>query len=193
MTAFTFPFAGRLPARSPLLERAVCTRVPLQMSAGSEKFAKILRGAAAGAAAAAVALAAAGPVHASLGLQAVPVRLSESPPNISRLAVRWDRASYGCDVETLIVVANESRIPVDLLWVDYQGREVEYATIAPGRTHLQPSYATHPWVVREHASQNAILFVMARETPAVAVVGVDPEHAPAAADAALAALRAAAN
>lgn len=65
---------------------------------------------------------------------------------------------------------NESNFVVDLLWIDYCGREVYYASIAPGTIHMQPSYATHPWVVRDHISQNTVLVMIATSQPSIAVV-----------------------
>lgn len=66
--------------------------------------------------------------------------------------------------------SNDTDAVMDLWWVDYVGKEVYYASISPGTTHMQPSYATHPWVVRDHISQNPVLMLVAGSQPALAVV-----------------------
>lgn len=40
---------------------------------------------------------------------------------------------------------NATSMPLDLYWADYGGNDVKYATISPGGTYDQGTYATHPW------------------------------------------------
>jgi len=49
-------------------------------------------------------------------------------------------------------VANNYTQPVDLLWVDYQCKEVKYTTLNPNAVLNQPSFVTHPWRIRETSS-----------------------------------------
>lgn len=88
----------------------------------------------------------------------------------SALKARWDVHSIDSRTETLLVFSNDSSSVVDLWWIDYCGREVYYASINPGTTHMQPSFATHPWVVRDHLSQNSVLVLIATQHPLLAVV-----------------------
>lgn len=87
-----------------------------------------------------------------------------------QLHARWDVKSVNSQTETFVMFSNESDSVVDLCWVDYIGNEIYYASISPGTAHMQPSYATHPWVVRDHISQNPILFMVAGSQPSLAVV-----------------------
>lgn len=87
-----------------------------------------------------------------------------------KLQAQWDVKSINCQTETFLMFSNDSGSVVDLWWIDYFGHEVYYATINPGTTHMQPSYATHPWVVRDHISQNSVLVLVAGAQPALAVV-----------------------
>ncbi len=174
MLAFAVPLLPRPAKQVPSTNTGLCHRPQPQMTTGTQGVLRWLRGGAAAAAAAAVVhLGACGEASAvGLGVQEIPVRISTFEcAEVPRLPVHWELHSQGSDTETFIVIANQSAASVDLLWVNYRGEEVLYATILPGRMHLQPSYATHPWVVRDHASQNSIMFVMAEKDPAIAVVG----------------------
>jgi len=46
-----------------------------------------------------------------------------------------------------IVFTNNSETDVDILWLNYEGVEVYYNTLAPGESYEQASYFSHPWVV----------------------------------------------
>jgi len=49
--------------------------------------------------------------------------------------------------ETVVTFQNNSDTDVDILWVSYEGEEVYYNTLAPGKSYEQPSYYGHPWVI----------------------------------------------
>lgn len=38
---------------------------------------------------------------------------------------------------------------VRLYWVDYTCKEIAYDVIAPGQSHVQATFATHPWRIRD--------------------------------------------
>lgn len=108
-------------------------------------------------------------------LNAAPFRLSkpealDEDSERSVLHPHWDMHSLDSRTETLLVFANNSSSVIDLWWVDYCGTEVYYASINPGTTHMQPSFASHPWVVRDHISHNSLVFVVATSHPIMAVV-----------------------
>lgn len=108
-------------------------------------------------------------------LNSAPLRFSQSmmleDENApTKLHAHWDVHSIDSKTETFLMFSNDSDSLVDLWWVDYYGREVYYASIRPGTTHMQPSYVTHPWVVRDHISQNPILVMVASPQPVMAVV-----------------------
>jgi hypothetical protein len=52
--------------------------------------------------------------------------------------------------KTNIVFHNATSRTVHLYWINYGGRRESYGSIAPGQTHSQPTYSTHPWVVTDH-------------------------------------------
>ncbi|CAN8066319.1 unnamed protein product [Agarophyton chilense] len=116
------------------------------------------------------------PQYAQSGpLNSAPLRFSQSmmldDENAAiKLHAHWDLHSIDSKTETFLMFSNDSDSLVDLWWVDYYGREIYYASIRPGTTHMQPSYVTHPWVVREHISQKSILLMVASPHPAMAIV-----------------------
>ena len=55
--------------------------------------------------------------------------------------------SLNSDRRTELVLVNDGARPFTLYWLDFQGRRRAYATVAPGQTHVQPTYATHPWIL----------------------------------------------
>ncbi|MEQ9309851.1 MAG: hypothetical protein RLN90_10380 [Balneolaceae bacterium] len=40
---------------------------------------------------------------------------------------------------------NDAAVPVDLNWVDFNGKEIKYAELEPGQTLVQPTYVAHLW------------------------------------------------
>lgn len=114
------------------------------------------------------------PVKAAM-LNAVPLRFDDSQrldavAAHGLLHTHWEVRSIDSQAETMLVFSNYSASVVDLWWIDYCGCEVFYATIQPGTTHVQPSFVTHPWVVRDHISQNPVLMLVATQKPVLTVV-----------------------
>lgn len=114
-------------------------------------------------------------VKPKTALVPVPQRLSRSnnnadKDNVNPLRARWDIHSVASHTETIFVLENKSSSMVDLWWIDYCGREVYYASVSPGATHVQPSFTKHPWVVRDHVSYNPVLRLVATENPVHVVI-----------------------
>ena len=56
--------------------------------------------------------------------------------------------SLNNNTEATIRFSNNTLAAVDVYWLDYSGVEVFYYTLAPGQVVLQPTWLTHPWIVR---------------------------------------------
>lgn len=97
-------------------------------------------------------------------------------PYGARLEARWERRSEGSSRETYVLVSNASRRSLDLMWINYIGEEEHYATIPMGTSLLQQSYATHPWVVRDHQNQSMVAVLSADLEVTVAVIGLEEEE-----------------
>lgn len=76
-------------------------------------------------------------------------------------------------VQTRVTFRNESGQPVELLWVDPQGLEHSYGTLAPGASRSQHTYQTHVWKVQ--AADGTLLgFARGRGAPSTVVIGSRP-------------------
>ena len=76
------------------------------------------------------------------------------------------------DTATALTFVNEINIAVTVNWLDYQGKEVYYATLQPGQAYTQQTYESHPWVVRETAHNAPVKIVVA--TPEQTVIKIRP-------------------
>lgn len=102
---------------------------------------------------------------------------ARSPPALSP---RWDLRSTSSTEATLLLITNDTpSTVVGLWWVGYDGKEVAYASLAPGATHIQPTFASHVWVVRAHDTAAVLVVLMVlvaavvvAETAAAALVVV---------------------
>uniref|UniRef100_A0A383VWW0 von Hippel-Lindau disease tumour suppressor beta domain-containing protein n=1 Tax=Tetradesmus obliquus TaxID=3088 RepID=A0A383VWW0_TETOB len=54
-------------------------------------------------------------------------------------------------------ITNSTPHDVRMLWLDYQGNEVAYETIAAGDVLRQQTFLTHPWLVREVTTGTRLL------------------------------------
>lgn len=78
-------------------------------------------------------------------------------------------ASRHTGAETQLTFENRTQQTVTLLWVDTEGRQRSYGTLAPGQRREQHTYAGHVWVVSGEDGRPLIAFE-AGENPAVAVI-----------------------
>eukprot|EP01119_Soliformovum_irregulare_P024750 TRINITY_DN8950_c0_g1_i2.p1 TRINITY_DN8950_c0_g1~~TRINITY_DN8950_c0_g1_i2.p1 ORF type:complete len:243 (-),score=36.43 TRINITY_DN8950_c0_g1_i2:78-806(-) len=64
----------------------------------------------------------------------------------------------GADKAVDVEFCNESKDNVEIFWVDYNGVEVMYGTLTPNTSYIQPTYLTHPWIIRRNGE--AILYTI---------------------------------
>ncbi len=102
---------------------------------------------------------------------------ADLPARFGLAAQRTDRTRSGGPATSLFVV-NATPEPVRLLWLDHEARSRAYATIEPGGTHRQNTYAGHAWRV-EGASGAEMGTYVAAEGPGLVLVSgpsVPPEE-----------------
>lgn len=87
------------------------------------------------------------------------------PEPVNLYSLRGDKA-------TALTFVNELNVSVTVNWLDYKGKEVNYATLLPGQAYTQPTYDTHPWVIRESTHNAPVKIVVA--TPESTVVKIRP-------------------
>ncbi len=70
-----------------------------------------------------------------------------------------------CSVDTgitaTVTFSNASTQPVDLFWVDYACGEAYFATIQPGQSFIQSTFAGHPWHIRDSVTAELLAETMA--------------------------------
>jgi len=54
--------------------------------------------------------------------------------------------SRNSDVPVTVSFGNQSGATRGVMWIDFNGRPVEYANLAPGETFTINTYMTHPWM-----------------------------------------------
>ena len=73
-------------------------------------------------------------------------------------------------IPTLIRFDNYLREAVNFYWLDYDGLRVYYGSIEAGRSQLQQTYASHPWVItrKDDPSQKCIILFLPAADPCIA-------------------------
>lgn len=60
--------------------------------------------------------------------------------------------SASTDINSEITFTNNSGKTRQIFWIDFEGVRVQYGNIAPGATHVQPTFLGHAWLI---ANQDA--------------------------------------
>jgi hypothetical protein len=58
-------------------------------------------------------------------------------------------SSQKSSIETSLTFRNTLSQPIQLFWLDYDGRRRPYQSVGPGEALVQPTFFTHPWVVAD--------------------------------------------
>ncbi|GJP54940.1 hypothetical protein CLOM_g13946 [Closterium sp. NIES-68] len=66
--------------------------------------------------------------------------------------VVWPVCAGPSTKPTVITFRNATDTAVQPYWVDYDGKEVPYECLQPGRVYRQRSFVQHPWVFRDKAT-----------------------------------------
>lgn len=78
--------------------------------------------------------------------------------------------SQRTNIETRLIFRNASLRPVQLFWLDYDGRRQPHLSLGPGETGVQPTFFSHPWLVAD-TSGRCIAIYFARRTDSEIVIG----------------------
>ena len=77
--------------------------------------------------------------------------------------------SPGSGVETAIVFFNRTKSEVFYYWIDFEGKEAYYGSVAPGAEVTQHTFDGHIWVAKD-ANGTSLAVFRASETPGRAVI-----------------------
>jgi len=79
--------------------------------------------------------------------QAKPVTASQDDdPRWATCEVYRSERSRNSDVPVTVTFRNNSGAYRGIMWIDFNGRPVEYANLNPGETFTINTYMTHPWM-----------------------------------------------
>mmetsp|Transcript_6210 Transcript_6210/g.18727 ORF Transcript_6210/g.18727 Transcript_6210/m.18727 type:complete len:191 (+) Transcript_6210:182-754(+) len=116
------------------------------------------------------------PSEVAAGLHEAPARFAfvDSAVMDTKFPVVWEGLrSMTSNHGTVLLFHNGSEKAIDINWINFGGREVIYAVVAPGSSLLQPTFASHPWSIRDHESQRALALAVADKGAAVMDIGTD--------------------
>lgn len=109
------------------------------------------------------------PVPGGFPPPAGPVPIASTAGDIS-CAAEPTLASQKTNIESKLVVRNQSARAIQLFWIDYDGRRRPFLSLGPGETGAQPAFFTHPWVVAD-TSGRCIAIYYARNTDRTIIIG----------------------
>lgn len=79
-------------------------------------------------------------------------------------------ASQRTNIQSRLIFRNALNRPVQLFWLDYDGRRRPYLSLAPGETDVQPTFFSHFWVVAD-TSGRCLSIYFARRNDTEIVIG----------------------
>ncbi len=71
--------------------------------------------------------------------------------------------SQKTNIQSRLIFTNTLPQPVQLFWLDYNGRRQPYLTLAPGETGVQPTFFTHPWLVSDLGGRCVAIYFARRD------------------------------
>lgn len=83
------------------------------------------------------------------------------PGQEATLEVKCSGQSIEGTQKTKLVVNNHGNRTLKLYWLDYAGKEVFYKDIAPNSSHVQPTFVTHPWCIKDAMTGKALSYLVA--------------------------------
>ena len=101
---------------------------------------------------------------------AIPTAIDTSTPAPTRTPVL--QSGNGSVLVTL-VFKNNAKSPIDVYWVDFDGKEQKYFSVAPEKSAEQGTYSTHAWRVRDLAGNIVMDYVATDETRQTIEISAD--------------------
>ncbi len=80
--------------------------------------------------------------------------------------------SASTDISTEITFTNNSSAARQIFWIDFEGARVQYGNIAPGASHVQPTFLGHAWMIADKDADCIGLYFAETASRAVSLVGI---------------------
>ena len=104
-----------------------------------------------------------------LSTPAVEVQAQSELPDVG--CAREDRLrSTDGSTSTKVTFVNHSALTVRTYWLNYQGKRVFYAEVAPGSSYEQQTYVTHPWVITNSRSGDCVAIYLPTRSPGIVAI-----------------------
>lgn len=84
-------------------------------------------------------------------------------------SVEPELRSLAGEQDTVVEFINARATPIVTYWLDYQGRRIRYQQVPAGRSYVQPTYVTHPWVIATTDDQ-ALMIIQPTAEPGRVVI-----------------------
>jgi hypothetical protein len=80
-----------------------------------------------------------------------------------------ETCSIASRTEVTVTIINNTAQSVNLLWVDFECKEVQYAVIPPNQSVVQPTYTGHIWRIRDARSNQVLKEFTATKNETVSI------------------------
>ena len=71
----------------------------------------------------------------------------------SSAAAPWPERSTESSTEFSFELTNDTAEPWDLIWIDFDGKQQQYASIAKGESNEQDSHTSHFWIIKSKSGK----------------------------------------
>jgi PEP-CTERM putative exosortase interaction domain len=82
------------------------------------------------------------------------------------------------DSPTEVTFHNTLATQVDVWWRDYSGGDVFYNSLRPFESYVQLTFVTHPWLIRAHENNRALVGFLPSSEPGIANIVTFESSAP---------------
>lgn len=85
--------------------------------------------------------------------------LPDSNSNQMDCGIEGTLKSTSYDTATKLEFMNASVIEIKTFWINYEGHRVYYNSLPPGKSYVQQTYVTHPWVITNRDGKCIAIFL----------------------------------
>jgi VHL beta domain len=104
-----------------------------------------------------------------------PAAIAELDPTLSALpdvgcSQEGELRSVASTDPTEIMFTNHSTVKLSVYWLNSEGRRSFYAALSPGKSLVQRSYASHPWLIASSPVGTCLAIILASSSPGTVVI-----------------------
>ena len=88
-------------------------------------------------------------------------------------SMQEEKPSGSSQKDTAINFVNQTKEPISLFWIDFDGKAQLYATVDAGRSNRRPTYTDHVWRVVNAETKKPIASFIAQDGESTAIIRSD--------------------